>query len=514
MQTKAGVVAAGHPVTAQAAATILEAGGNAFDAAVAALLASCVAEPVLASLAGGGFLLALPAGGEPVVYDFFAHTPRRRRPEPELDFYPILADFGSAQQEFHIGLGSVAAPGTVRGLFRIHRDLCRLPLAAIAAPALQAARQGIRLNEFQHYISSIVEPILHTTPEALTLHQSAGHPKRLAAAGELVRQPRMADSLDALLREGEDLFYRGEMAQALVKACREGGGHLRMADLEHYQVQCRVPLSLVHGSARLLTNPAPSQGGTLIAIALQLLADQALARDGFGSERHLLLLARSMRLTQSLRSDSGLEAEGAGLPDEALLQAYRRSLHDHPGSSRGTTQISLADAAGNLASMTLSNGEGAGHLIPGTGIMLNNMLGEEDLNPRGFHRWPEDRRIASMMAPSLLLSEDGGSVATGSGGSNRIRSAILQVLLNLTDFGLPLEQAVNRPRIHFESGLLNLEPEQQPAVLQALADEFPQQKLWEDHNLFFGGAHSVRRDARGLFSGVGDPRRGGVSRLA
>jgi gamma-glutamyltranspeptidase/glutathione hydrolase len=152
--------------------------------------------------------------------------------------------------------------------------------------------------------------------------------------------------------------------------------------------------------------------------------------------------------------------------------------------------------------------------MPGTGIMLNNMLGEEDLNPRGFHRWPEDRRIASMMAPSLLLSDDGSAVATGSGGSNRIRSAILQVLLNLTDFGLPLEQAVNRPRIHFESGLLNLEPEQQPAVLRALGNEFPQQKLWEDHNLFFGGAHSVRRDARGRLSGVGDPRRGGVSRLA
>ena len=127
---------AGHPVTAQAAATILEAGGNAFDAAVAALLASCVAEPVLASLGGGGFLLVLPAGGEPVVYDFFAQTPRRRRPEAELDFYPILADFGSAQQEFHIGLGSVATPGTVRGLFRIHRELCRLPLAEIATPAL------------------------------------------------------------------------------------------------------------------------------------------------------------------------------------------------------------------------------------------------------------------------------------------------------------------------------------------------------------------------------------------
>lgn len=511
MKTSKGVVAAGHPVTAQAATLVLDAGGNAFDAALAAMLASCVAEPVLASLGGGGFLLAQPADGTPQVFDFFTQTPRRRRPEPDLDFYPILADFGSAQQEFHIGLGSVATPGAVAGLFQVHRELCRLPLAAISAPALQAAREGVRLNSFQHYISSIVEPILRTTPEALALHQNSDHPDRLAKEGELVRQPEFAGALEALLAEGEDLFYRGEMGQVLTAACRHGGGHLQPDDLAHYRVERRAPLTFEHAGGRLLTNPAPSQGGTLIAIALRLLDDISLGRDGFGSERHLRLLARSMRLTQSLRSRAETPGGSAGQPDEELVRAFRRSLDEHPGSTRGTTQISIADAAGNLASMTLSNGEGCGHLIPGTGIMLNNMLGEEDLNPHGFHRWPEDRRIASMMAPSLLLGADGSAVATGSGGSNRIRSAILQVLLNLADFGLPLDQAVNRPRIHFESGLLNLEPPQAPAVLDALADEFPQQKLWQDHNLFFGGAHSVRRSPEGRLSGAGDPRRGGVS---
>ena len=191
-----GVVAAGHEVTAEAAAVMLREGGNAFDAALAALCASCVAEPVLASLGGGGFLLAGPAGAAPLLYDFFVQTPRSRAPGNGSDFYPILADFGDAQQEFHIGLGSIATPGCVRGLFLIHRDLCRLPLELITEPARQAARQGVRVNALQQYIATIVEPILRASPDALALHASTLDPGALAAEGETLRQPAMADSLE------------------------------------------------------------------------------------------------------------------------------------------------------------------------------------------------------------------------------------------------------------------------------------------------------------------------------
>jgi gamma-glutamyltranspeptidase/glutathione hydrolase len=223
-----------------------------------------------------------------------------------------------------------------------------------------------------------------------------------------------------------------------------------------------------------------------------------------------------MQLTQDVRRrhiapDRELDPEdSARLLGAPLLGECRRLLDRYPVSRRGTTQISVVDALGNLASMTLSNGEGSGYVIPGTGIMFNNMLGEEDLNPRGFQRWPENRRISSMMAPSLLFTSEGRAVATGSGGSNRIRSAILQVLCNLVDFGMTLNQAVTAPRIHFESGLLNLEPEREPSVLRALAREFPHQKYWTARNLFFGGAHSVMRDPSSGLSGIGDPRRGGV----
>jgi len=517
-KTAQGVIAAGHQATAQAAIEVMQEGGNAFDAALAATFASCVAEPVLSSLGGGGFLLAKPAHGSPVLYDFFSQTPRRRVPAAETDFYPILANFGNAQQEFHIGLGSIATPGLVAGLFRIHRELCRMPLAAIVQPACELARTGVVVNGFQAYIARIVEPILRSSTAALSLHCSAGSPSRLAGEGERVRQPDIANALEALTREGETLFYRGDIGKQLVQACVVQGGHLRDEDLAGYRVVVRQPLRTGYRNAVLTTNPAPSLGGTLIAFTLALLEAAPFSQDAFGTELHIRLLARAMGITQGLRRErlgdgprSPRWAESVLHPE--LLQQYRDTLLRHPVCSRGTTQISVADSEGNLASMTVSNGEGSGYVIPGTGIMVNNMLGEEDIHPHGFANWPTDQRIASMMAPTLLCTAAGNEIALGSGGSNRIRSAILQVISNLVDFALPLEQAVAAPRVHFESGLLNLEPPREPQALHMLEGEFPSQKLWDERNLFFGGTHSVERGGEGTLRGSGDPRRGGVCLL-
>ncbi len=510
-----GVIAAGHHATAQAAISVMQAGGNAFDAALAASFTSCVAEPVLASLGGGGFLLAKAGRRSPLLYDFFAQTPKQRLSSAEADFYPILADFGNAQQEFHIGLGSIATPGLVAGLFRIHRDLCRLPLAEIIQPACAWAREGVPLNDFQTYIARIVEPILRSSEAAFSLHRSTPCATRLACSGERVPQPEMANAFEALAREGEALFYHGDIGRALIQACTEHGGHLRADDLAGYRVIVRRPLRTRYRGAVLTTNPAPSLGGTLIAFTLALLEAAPLGATPLGSEPHIRLLGRAMRLTQELRQERlAGGALGSRLAASLLhpkqLQEYRDALRQHAVNSRGTTQISVADREGNLASMTISNGEGCGYVIPGTGIMLNNMLGEEDIHPHGFANWPTDRRIASMMAPSLLRTAGGAEIALGSGGSNRIRSAILQVISNLVDYALPLEQAVAAPRIHFESQLLNLEPPRDPGLPHLLEAEFPAQKLWDERNLFFGGAHSAERGADGDLKGSGDPRRGGV----
>ncbi len=509
--TMSGSVAAGHPLTAEAAASALRLGGNAFDAVLAGLCAACVTEPVLASLGGGGFLLARPAGKPPVLYDFFTQTPRHRRSTDSLDFYPILADFGDAEQEFHIGLGSIATPGAVAGLFAIHRELCRLPLAELAAPAIGMARSGIEQNPFQHAIAEIVAPIIRASPESFALHSCPERPGELAAVGERVPMPDLANALDALVRGGEDLFYRGEWAARLARDCRERGGHLDEADLAGYRVERRAPLVRDYQGATVYTNPPPAQGGLLIGFTLGLMARANLGRLARGSAEHLHALAAAQSLTQDIRRDPAFRSEDAACqPDRDLLARYSALMDGAARFSRGTTQISVADAQGNLASLTLSNGEGAGYVLPGTGIVLNNMLGEEDINPDGFHRWPPDRRISSMMSPTLLALPDGTWVVTGSSGSNRIRSAILQVISNLVDFGLDLEAAVAAPRIHFEGDLLNLEPPIDGPTVEALAANWPNLRLWNRGSVFFGGAHSVAADPSGLLTGAGDPRRGGV----
>ncbi len=515
MPVSRGVVAAGHEITAAAAMNILEAGGNAFDASLAALFASCVAEPVLASLGGGGFLLSYPKDVQPLLYDFFVQTPLHKTTEKDVDFYPIMADFGTAQQEFHIGLGSIAVPGMIKGIFAIHNDLCRLPLERIIEPALVAARNGVVNNSFQHYISNIVSPIITSNPAALRLHEAMDCPGKIAQVDDVVRHTEMADAFELLAKEGETFFYRGDMGSGLVDASREHGGYLRRPDLESYQVIRRSPLTLNYRRAQIYTNPAPSVGGTLIAFSLALLESGSIGIHAPNGFEHLLLLGRAMMLTQKLREDAAIdqdlqaETSRSILTDE-YLYAYRKTINRYPVCSRGTTQISVADADGNLASMTLSNGEGSGFVIPGTGIMMNNMLGEEDINPHGFHQWPENRRIASMMSPTVVLTHDGRAIVTGSGGSNRIRSAILQVLINLLEFEMGVEVAVEHPRIHFERDLLNLESGAEEKVLEQLQTQFAKIQLWPQRNLFFGGAHTVVRDASGHLSGKGDSRRGGV----
>ncbi|MDP6574056.1 MAG: gamma-glutamyltransferase [Rhodospirillales bacterium] len=519
MKTK-GAIAAGHPETARAAGAILEEGGNAFDAALAAMCVACVAEPVLASLGGGGFLLARRGAGEIDVFDFFTHTPKRQRAEAEVEFFPVLADFGTATQEFHIGMGSMATPGAVKGLFEAHRALASMPMSRIVEPAVSLARRGVPINRLQAYILGVVGRIYVSNAECRALFGGADENDRPTGEGGELRMPAFADTLEALAREGEDLFYRGEVARRIAEDCRTGGGLLSMDDLACYGVERRRPLTIAALGARLFTNPPPSSGGILIAFALELLRGENPRALGFGSAAYVERLADVMAMTNKARLESRLHEHDAAnaaetLLDPDLLAVYRREVRGHPAASRGTTHISIIDAGGNAASLSLSNGEGSAYIVPGTGIMLNNMLGEEDINVGGFHQWPEDARMSSMMAPSLIVGDAGDMVAMGSGGSNRIRTALLQVMLNLRAFDMPLAQAVGSPRLHFEEGLLSIEDDFGEAESAALAQAFPDAELWAERNMFFGGVHAVRFEpATKHFDGAGDPRRGGVTVIA
>lgn len=507
-----GVIAAGHPKTAEAGLSMLQLGGNAFDAAIAAVMAAFVTEPALTSPAGGGFLLAHTAKQEDILFDFFTQTPRYKKPHTEIDFAPVYVNFGDAVQEFHIGLGSMAVPGAIAGLFHVHQRLGRLPLDVVAAPAIAYAHQGVELNSFQHYCLTILQPIMMATAASRAIYTPQGE---LLKPGMVLKMPALGETLQRLVTEGVETFYTGAIAQQLVADCEQYGGHLTLADFQNYQVIERQPLMIDYRGNTLLTNPAPSSGGTLIAFALELLSAIDLKEIPFGSDRHLKILADVMRLTNVARKENlellkNLETAPAFLTSDRVAP-YQAQLLNGVNKWGSTTHISVVDAEGNAASVTTSNGEGCGYIIPGTGVMVNNMLGEEDLNPEGFHRWSTDVRMASMMAPTIVLREGRPEIVLGSGGSNRIRTAILQVISNVIDFGMSVTEAVERPRIHWENQVLNVEPGFTDVEIHQINLSDTQERVqWQQQNMFFGGVHTVVQSPHGELSGAGDRRRSGV----
>lgn len=514
-----GIVASGHVETSRVAAEILQAGGNAFDAAIAGLCAACVAEPLLVSLGGGGFLLARSAGGSASVYDFFCQTPAVRRAEADMDFFPILANFGTDTQEFHVGMGAIAVPGIVAGMYQIHRDLGHMPMAEIMQPAIELARQGVRIDALHHYIVRILEATLRADEELFNLFESPRSKGELIGEGELLRNPALATAFEQLLQSGEKLFYQGEWAQQLARDSEQHGGNLLLGDLHSYRVEKRQPLRFRYRGAECLINPPPSPGGCLIAFALGLLSEWLPAGTRWGEPDHVRTLVQALRTASLARAQNASQTTENPWAMERLLDAdslarWRSEVQWHSQFSRGTTHISVADAKGNLASLTASNGEGNTYVLPGTGIILNNMLGEEDLNPGGFHQWRAGSRLASMMSPLIAEQADGSLLAMGTGGSNRIRSAIVQVLVNILDFDLPLAQAVRAPRLHFENDRLSIETGYDQPAMETLRTGVPGIHQWPAANLYFGGVHSVRLTATGGFEGAGDPRRDGAVAIA
>ncbi len=497
-------VACGHPAVADAVEAVLQQGGNAYDAVLAAMASAAVVEPVLASIGGGGYLLAHPAGGAPRVYDFFAQTPRNKQ-VAELDFYPVEADFGDAVQEFHIGLGSCATPGFVKGFFQIADDLAVLPPSVLLQPAIDQARHGVAVTPMQAHIYDVIAPIYQANAETRAAFQGAAG--GLPREGEVFSRPPLATTLEALAEEGEALFYRGELARRITDLMG-AGGFLTMADFDSYEVILRDPLKVIYRDAEVYMNPPPSSGGILLAFALELLKQTRLG--DYGSLEHLVQLVKVMELTQKARLDK-FHHPNVELLATDYLDQYRQEVADVAECLRGTTHISVVDAQGNLAAMTLSNGEGCGVMVPESGFMLNNMLGEEDINPHGFGNWQPDQRMSSMMTPTIM-ERNGYRYCLGSGGSNRIRSAILQVLLNLLDFRMPLREAVHSSRVHFEDDATQLEAGIDGSVVQRLAEEVIGLNEWSTTSLYFGGVHSVATDGTD-FVAVGDTRRGGVGRV-
>ena len=485
-----GVVAAGHPLTAAAGADVLRAGGNAVDAALAAMLTSFVAEPMLTGLGAGGYMLVAAPGTDPVLLDFFVSAPGHGADlERRAPLVPVDVSFGDAVQVFNIGASSCGVYGTPAGICVAAERFGTLPLADLVAPAAALARDGVTVNAEQAYVYEILVPIFSSTPEARAVLMPEG---RVPRAGDVMHDPAQAETLERLGAEGAAPFYDGDIGAAICDRVCELGGTLTRADLAAYRAEPRDPVHVRYRGREVLTNPPPSAGGTLLAYALALL-------ERAGGHPDPLALVQAMERAQDERTPEFL----AGLAEPGFLARFMAS---RLGS---TTHISVLDGDGWACSVTCTNGEGSGIVVPGTGVHVNNMMGEQDLSPLGFFTHPPGERLPSMMAPTIVLGTDGApELALGSAGSNRIRSALLQVIVNVIDGGMDAAGAVNADRLHYEDGLVYTEPGVDTAAIEAAGYAIHR---FRDRNLFFGGCQAVERDPRtGALDGGGDPRRGGA----
>jgi gamma-glutamyltranspeptidase/glutathione hydrolase len=481
--TERGVVAAGHPLTAEAGAGVLRAGGNAVDAALAALMTSFMTEPLLTGLGAGGYMLVAPPGGEPVLLDFMGAAPGHGDRAP-LD--AVVIDFGDAVQPFHIGASSCGVYGMPAGVAEAAARFGTMPLTELAAPAIAHARAGVEVNATQALLWDMLGPIAFATEESRARYQFDGRTPR---EGDVVCDPDLALGIERLAAEGAAPFYTGEIGAAVSADVVARGGTLSRDDLAAYRALPREPVRVRYHGREVLTNPPPSAGGLLLAYALALLERSPGKPDAAA-------LVAAMQAAQHERTPDFLDhLDAPGFA--ATFMASRLG---------STTHVSVLDADGWACSVTTTNGEGSGIVVPGTGIHVNNMMGEQDLSPAGFFTHPPGRRLPSMMAPTVVLDEGSPELVLGSAGSNRIRSAILQVIVNAIDHGMEAQAAVDAPRLHFEDNLIYAEPGIDDSALTGHAIAW-----FSKRNLFFGGCQAVERhhETR-AFSGGGDPRRGGA----
>jgi gamma-glutamyltranspeptidase / glutathione hydrolase len=416
----------------------------------------------------------------------------------------LAVDFGATTQTFHVGRGAAAVPLMLPGLVALHRARGSLPLARVVEPAAKLARGGVELSAGVWTFVKILEPILTLTPDARRVFAPKG---TLVAAGERMINPDLGSLLERL---GAGEAEPG--VDALARAFGPAAGRITAEDLAQRRVERRVPVRVALGDVEVLLNPPPASGGQLVALGLRLLAEMPphVWRTEISSALHLLGAMAAMDAARAAGDPSAFEQLDRWrrvLAETIAGDLDPAALDDGPGS---TTHVSAV--AGDVAcAITTSNGEGCGHVVSGTGALANNFMGEADLHPRGFHIGTPGTRLSSMMCPTIVMRDGKPVLALGTGGANRIRTALLQVLVHHVLRGMPLERAVGAPRMHYEAGRLAVERvgpggALADGVLEELRERVEDVVVFDAPNLYFGGVHAAAADG----TGAGDPRRGGV----
>jgi gamma-glutamyltranspeptidase/glutathione hydrolase len=454
-------VAAGHPATTAAGIEILAEGGSAADAAVAACLASCVAETVMTGLLGGGHAIYLDAArGRVRNLDCFVAVPGlgAERRHPELVHLDV--PFGAELVHYAVGPASCAVPGLPAGLEALWRAHGRLPWPRLVEPALELARPGVEMLPAQASCLAMLAPVM-TMNEGARIYAPGG---RLLETGGLLEQPGLVPALELLAAEGPAGFYSGTIADALLALLSERGGLVTAADLAAYQARWSEPAEVRYRDARFLTR------GGLSGVPATLIRLPEL-RGRTETERVLMLL-------------------------EAL---------NGRGADGHTTNLCATDRDGNACVITTSLGLGSGDYLPGFDLHLNSMLGESEL-VRGSLE-PGDR-MESMMAPSIAIDEEGLLLAVGAAGGTRLRTALVGVIAGILDEGLEPQPAIDRPRVHRTGDTVNAEPGVDESALETLELRGLAVRRWPARHHYFGGVSAIARPGA-----AGDPRRSGAAEI-
>lgn len=496
--------AAGTPYAADAAAEVYRAGGNAVDAAVAAAAAVSVTEPLMSSVAGGGFALVRSSKEEVELVDYFEAMPGKGLPASAFgaDGNPqvIILKYGAGVRSI-VGAASCGVSGALRGWETLLLRHGRLTLRETLAPAIRLARDGFRLCKTSAMWFQVAEEVLRLTEET---RKNFYKGERVYLEGEEMRFPELADTLQAIGEEGADLFYEGGLAKKISAYIRGMGGIITERDLAEYEPIIREPLSIGYGPGAIYTNGPPSAGGSTLAQMLRIISAYDLA--AMPEEDYVRVMAGAMRLALHDRETAYNDGEhNASVSKRLTSEEYAISQRERIFGSPHTTHLSCVDSEGYAVSITASMGYGSGIVIPGTGIPMGNTLGEPELNPKGFHALKPGERLVSSMSPTIVSSEEGGLIALGSPGASRIPTAIMQTIVNVLDFGMTLESAVLAPRFHAEGSLFAYEAGARKADLES----YERVLVYEEPSMYFGGVNAVRRTPEGFFEAAADPRRSG-----
>ena len=455
-------VAAGHPATADAGAEILLEGGNAADAAVAATLASCVAETVMTGLLGGGHGIYFDsATGRARNLDFFVAVPGLGVEPRKLELLELDVPFGTELVHYAVGIGSCGVPGVPAGLDALWTDYGTLPWPRLVEPALELARGAVPMPSAHAACLRMLEPVM-TMNEGAQIYSPGG---ALLEEGDLLRQPGLVSALDSLAEDGPRGAYEGTIGRELLALMDERGGLVTPDDLTSFEARWSDPVEVEFHGYGLRTRAG---------------------------------LSNFPAAVERLPELRGLEE-----PERAL--AFVGALLDERPAQSGTTNVSVIDDEGNACALTTSLGLGSGDFLPGLDLHLNSMLGEADLITEGLGAGD---RMASMMAPTLALDGEGVVLAAGAAGGTRLRSALLRVVAGILDEGLAPQDAVDRPRIHPAGTLVHLEPGLGPQTTAALESAGFEVRTWDSRHHYFGGVSVVTRN-----DAAADPRRNGAARV-